>query len=276
MKKNIKEPEEKRMTRFKSSPTIGEKERIARALQQQMFLISRKDINPLEKEFTVLGSVGNVYTVLIKQVPSCTCPDFQKGNLCKHILFVFLKVLKSPSTSHFHYQKSLLKSELEILFANSPKDPSAAVMAKQSVVSKYQELTGEVNPKKQKTEDENVSSFGVKRHPMEKGDDCPICYEEMKAKDDLVWCMSSCGNNVHKGCFKNWATAHKGNVTCVYCRANWIDASNNSKSKNGGVSMNEGFVNLANLQGISKERPEYVPDDNDYYGYRGRYKRDYY
>jgi len=52
-----------------------------------MYLIDRDpQANPHEQKFYVLGSVGNVYTVTISHIPSCTCPDHAKGNLCKHIV----------------------------------------------------------------------------------------------------------------------------------------------------------------------------------------------
>jgi len=34
------------------------------------------------------GTTGNIYSITINQVPSCTCPDNQKGNQCKHIVYV--------------------------------------------------------------------------------------------------------------------------------------------------------------------------------------------
>ncbi|CAI5508726.1 unnamed protein product, partial [Closterium sp. Naga37s-1] len=48
---------------------------------------------PCSCNFHVLGATGNVYTVTISQQPSCTCPDYGNGNLCKHVLFVLLRVL---------------------------------------------------------------------------------------------------------------------------------------------------------------------------------------
>jgi len=59
----------------------------------------------LKEAFKVLGSTGNVYTVTISHVPSCDCPDALKGNHCKHILFIFLKVLGVPESSGHYYQK---------------------------------------------------------------------------------------------------------------------------------------------------------------------------
>lgn len=83
--------------------------RVERALSQRMYLINHREVEnrnnnantPAVYEeypdvrgriFTVLGSTGNVYDVRIDRLPTCTCPDFVKGNLWKHIIFVVVKV----------------------------------------------------------------------------------------------------------------------------------------------------------------------------------------
>ena len=43
-----------------------------------------------------------------------------KGNVCKHVLFVFLKVLKVSEHSEFIYQRALLSTEVEEVFDNAP------------------------------------------------------------------------------------------------------------------------------------------------------------
>lgn len=53
-----------------------------------------------------------VYTVKISRHPHCDCPDHAKGNLCKHILFVLLRVLKLGSNNPLAWQKALLTKEV--------------------------------------------------------------------------------------------------------------------------------------------------------------------
>jgi uncharacterized Zn finger protein len=53
-----------------------------------------------------------VYTVKISRHPNCTCPDHDKGNLCKHILFVMLRVLKLATNNPLVWQKALLTKEV--------------------------------------------------------------------------------------------------------------------------------------------------------------------
>ncbi|CAG8742714.1 4635_t:CDS:2, partial [Acaulospora morrowiae] len=98
------------------------KERINRALNQTMYLINKKEIDRLTQEFILLGTTGNVYTVVITTRPSCTCPDFLKGFQCKHILFIFLRVLKVKKKNPVIFQKALLTSELRNIFSHASPD----------------------------------------------------------------------------------------------------------------------------------------------------------
>ena len=52
------------------------------------------------------------------------------------------------------------------------------------------------------------------RKPIE--GECAICFMEMKQSENIVWCESRCGNNLHKLCFKQWAATCGGTVNCVY------------------------------------------------------------
>ena len=70
--------------------------KIIRARTQRLYMISAEIESDYCRKYAVLGSTGNVYTVTISQLPDCTCPDCGKGNTCKHILFVMLKVLRVP------------------------------------------------------------------------------------------------------------------------------------------------------------------------------------
>lgn len=85
-------------------------ERIKRALSQRMFLLNAKR----DKDqwiFQIEGSRGVSYTVkmpiLISDSTSvtsacCTCPDYERRRLlCKHIMFISIRVLKMHGCSSF-------------------------------------------------------------------------------------------------------------------------------------------------------------------------------
>ena len=120
---------EKRAARFRSMSAAAAA-RMERAMTERLYLVDQRDASTTSPsglvtrshEFTVLGSTGNVYTVAISRTPSCTCVDFtDRSAICKHLLFVYVKVLRVPRDSHLPVQKGLLRHELvEILPPHAP------------------------------------------------------------------------------------------------------------------------------------------------------------
>ena len=120
-------PKEKRLKRYRGSATASIEQRIARAISQRLHLVHQEEADDEDaassssssaasaaassssssasassstaafsrkRTYHVLGSTGNVYHVQVGRRLGCTCPDADRGNLCKHQLFVMLKVLK--------------------------------------------------------------------------------------------------------------------------------------------------------------------------------------
>jgi len=151
--------------------------------------------------FQIAGTTGNVYTVIISHVPTCSCPNtnFKRDDsdqaLCKHMLYILHYVLKVPE--HLCYQNAFLSSELREITDNAPS-LSAAV--------------------KEEPQDDGD---GSNRKPIE--DDCPICCMPFEPDGEkITWCQAACGNNIHEGCFNLWEmTKPKGQVSCPFCRTLW-------------------------------------------------------
>ncbi|KZT69892.1 hypothetical protein DAEQUDRAFT_726214 [Daedalea quercina L-15889] len=255
--------QEKRAARYRAKCPQNILDRLDRVISQRFFLIDRhRNGDELREEFSVLGSTGNVYTVIIDKTPSCNCPDATKGNHCKHILFVFLKVVQVTKDSGYWYQKALLTSELQNIFDHAPLAPNA--LANAHVREAYARATGKASTSAAAKQPEKKRVPGAE-------DDCPICYEKMHgaAAATLVWC-EACGNALHKECFTQWAATarQKGQpVTCVFCRAKWVGAGG---SASGGSRSYEGYVNLADVAGVSTDR-----DTSSYYHGPNRGKRHY-
>lgn len=227
------------VNRFRKAMPQSYAETMNRAVTQRMFIVNRERHNndhcphstpdcPIEV-VDLAGSTGNIYTVTIEHVPTCTCPNFVKGNpQCKHILYVLVKVLKAPSD--ILYQAAFLTSELREIFDNAGPLPSETVSA----------------------EDKDG-----KRKPVE--GDCPICVEELDPKtEEIVWCHAACGNNLHKTCFDQWAASKRNSdVTCPYCRTAWEASVEGQALKNASKTRSagdEGYVNIADQLGISGRR----------------------
>ena len=213
-----------------------------RALTQRLTVLSRQRCGSRdmpEEKVTIAGSTGNVYTVSINLIPSCNCPHARKGNQCKHIVYVMLRVLKAPED--IAYQLALISSELRQVIWNAPPIPGART-----------------NGKKGAKQDGN-------RKPIE--GECPICYDELDDKERTVYCKSSCGNNIHMVCMQKWIAAARSNATCPYCRAKWeVNTGLEGKIDTKGLQRNEeGYVNVAAQLGLSGHR--------DYSTYGSRWVR---
>lgn len=245
---------EKRGAIFKKKCPKNILERLDRVASQRFFMVDRqREGNELHEEFSVLGSTGNVYTVIIDKTPTCNCPDATKGNHCKHILFIFSKVLQVPYESSYWYQKALITSELEDIFANAPRSPTD--IANAHVLDAYARATG-------KAPSGTAEQQGSKKRVPGPEDDCPICYENMHgaAETTLTFC-DTCGNGLHTECFQQWAVTarQKGQqVSCVFCRAKWVTSGPAAAA--GASRSSEGYINLGSVAGLS-----HVRDTSSYY-----------
>ncbi|KAF8236732.1 hypothetical protein L208DRAFT_1390229 [Tricholoma matsutake] len=265
---NAPQPE-KRAAIFKKKCPQNILDRVERVMTQRFFMIDRQRTpGELREEFSVLGSTGNVYTVIIDRRPSCNCPDATKGNHCKHIvrtldhyvyvatidmqLFIFLKVLQVTQASTYWYQKALLTSELETIFSEAPLAPNS--VAHPRIREAHARATGKTT---------TAAASTTNRRMPGPDDDCPICYESMHGVNEksLVFC-EDCGNALHRECFQQWqaSTVRDGKpLTCVWCRARWVLPASAGASGSG-TKRSEGYINLADVSGISPVR-----DTSTYY-----------
>lgn len=209
-KKEKKNNPEKRLSKFRAQPNQDTLARIERALSQRLYLVDRHvGEDRQQQKFAVLGSTGNIYDVVIRQLPSCTCPDNARDKLCKHILFVFLRVLRVTSSNPVIWQKALLTSELQDIFAAAPSVLAhAAPLASAAVRSTYSQVSGGVK-------DESLADTivgGATTQRKEVAGPCPICFEDMVEPgsgggsgkcpaEETVWCEATCGQSLHASCF---------------------------------------------------------------------------
>ncbi|KAI7920941.1 hypothetical protein M0657_006316 [Pyricularia oryzae] len=243
--------EEKRLRRFRTHAPQAFYDVYDRATSQRFFVLGRTrcgtDHSP-EEVVELTGSTGNIYHVHIAQQPTCDCPHALAGNQCKHWLFVMSRVLHARFD--LIYQLALLDSELREIFANAPPP-----LGESGTVT-------------------TSSQDSKKRKPIE--GDCPICFDQLLAaveaegssKRDhstIVWCRAACGQNMHKQCFRMWSATKKtgsrgeGNVTCPFCRSQWMGDDDLVKDINRDGPLNcEGYVNVADQLGIDPQRGKQV------------------
>ena len=90
--------------------------------------VSASGLAALRVEFVVLGSTGNVYTVTICRLPSCTCVDhLERKTVCKHLLFVYHKVAYYTHT--LYRARVLLLTTLRTPHSARPLRPPTTPLA---------------------------------------------------------------------------------------------------------------------------------------------------
>jgi hypothetical protein len=241
---------EKRARIYEIAPDSDLKKRISRALSQRMFLVGQIDKsntrNGQSRMYDILGSTGNVYNIEIKKLPSCTCPDFERGHLCKHIIFVMAKVLHVSRRSDLIYQRALLKTELAKIFADAPTAPLSEVLANTKAIAAYNNVVG---------------GLAVPCAPEKDPDgDCPVCYETLICNKKMLDSCGTCRNYIHKECLGQWLSVQRN---CVYCRAVWCaygtkPLSAKAKAKAAAAAGGEeGYINLGAEQGLNRRRDTY-------------------
>lgn len=166
-----------------------------RALTQRIFLIEvKEDV----LEFYVLGSTGDkIYTVTFNGHAECSCPDYENGNLCKHIIFVWIKVLDlDPDAIEWE-----LDNDADALIREQARDiPQSCYVPRK--------LLDEVLPERRQE---------VPQRPIT-GESCPVCFDDFEPEhDEILYCRYQCGHNIHRDCYEQWSR-HRG-PTCVMCRS---------------------------------------------------------
>lgn len=166
----------------------------------------------------VLGSTGNVYRVSLTSTGNrCACLDFAKGGgVCKHLLFVMLRVLKLSREDHRVWQTALTASELQPLLAS---------------LREGQAGTDDLAPEKAVLRGYRAATVGIEAHKVQPlPAECPICFEEISEGATASYAVDStksavacgsCGHHLHNDCHKRWAESSSKGSTCPLCRSPW-------------------------------------------------------
>lgn len=198
--------------------------RIERCFTDNLYLVESIPPNLNEEKkrvYLIMGSTGNVYSVVITNKPTCTCPDFrQRKKRCKHIYFVLIRIMKVENP----IIKTFTNDNLDEMFNNIPLITNNLIVDK-SKRDKFHEITN--NIKSNNTKEINSKTDSKVKQRLNDNDICPICLDNLNNGKELDYCKYSCGLTLHKKCFQMWEKRNKG--ICVFCRANWY--KNKKKNK---------------------------------------------
>jgi Ring finger domain/SWIM zinc finger len=288
-----KEKEEKRAKLFRKTCPIALQERLERAATQRLYLIQQSEIPPMydhhhqeegenhnRVHFTVLGSTGNVYTVVLGLVPSCTCPDYcRRQDMCKHIMFVLLKVIGLEVSNPLAYQKAYISSELNELFTIlRTRRVGGTILAndqvRAAVAAAVAAAPGSSSSTDLSSSSSLVESSFVQRRSLLEDSDCPICFDDLthEPESKVTYCRGTCGANFHEACIRRWLSAmtFSSKPSCPHCRQVWVDENGTTTTTKGTTKIpaESTYTNLGSLQGLSPVR-----DSGTYSAYNKKKRR---
>ncbi len=95
-----------RMLPWRAKPTTEESALIDRVSSVRFFLV--REIGPTQ--FVIKDETGSRFKISIGSIQKCACNN--KNELCLHLLYVMLKLLRVPADSPLLIQRSLTDSEI--------------------------------------------------------------------------------------------------------------------------------------------------------------------
>lgn len=138
---------------------------------------------------------------------SCGSPD----RPCQHLLFMLRRVLKVPEDDKEALSGAgLSDAALERILAYEARGGRAG-----------RGPAGAGGPVSGKAARRHAS--GHARRPLEDGETCPICLDDMTIDQHLTWCKAGCGKSMHGQCVlslaRHAAAGREAVVACPLCRA---------------------------------------------------------
>ncbi len=198
--------------------------KLKKSLSEKIYLLSAKQVNKSEWNFSLRGQSLNVYNQILRpDFYSCSCPDHStRNNFCKHLLFLVSRVaIQMELAASISMDKNKWNSD-----AFNACVPSWINRLKCHIAKK-----GTVKP---------INEKAV-------GSDCSICFETITDKDILSQCIKTCKNYFHQDCIKRWLeTDHD---TCPLCRSEWIEPAS-SKTPEEAISAS------VSVDILSEEKPK--------------------
>lgn len=246
-----------RGARTRGAPSRQLLTRFARAFSHPLYLVDRE---PCGRRFKIMGASGEVYTVEIANLPTCTCRDFIKRSLgesherpgpCKHLIFILHRALGVDKFDPVLYQVRLLSAEVERIFLQAPWSGifTSHLDSFSSDCCDSQLLQDSTS----KTE--NLSSA------------CLICLERMNHLAGGLLACNSCKQTAHTSCVRLCSRALKEPCVfrCIRCRTAWLSTPSNRACSQTGILQRETPPSVLS-------HAQLYPDTFQYIGQRKRSK----
>ena len=139
----------KRRARYRRKRSKAFEQSFSQAQGSKLILSSYK--NSGEDITCTVKSMNDMYEVIISRSPSCSCPYFQTRaknttQICKHIIWVYIKVLNISHDNDLIQQTALKPEELRTIVEQAPKAiPGIAACAPLNFTSSYTDANNGVS-----------------------------------------------------------------------------------------------------------------------------------
>lgn len=161
--------------------------------------------------------------VIISYKPQCSCKVFeQSGKICKHLLFIYLRILKVDTNDEILTKLVLEEEELtEVL-----RKLKTVVKAVKNYKPSFKKSFGT------RSTSQNSNSVEVIRENWA-DKVCGLCFEFLNSNNSMVWCRVKCGKNMHRSCYDRWCEYEKSEEKqCPYCFSVWPFIPKNTRFQN--------------------------------------------
>ncbi|KAJ4457970.1 putative E3 ubiquitin-protein ligase Zswim2 [Paratrimastix pyriformis] len=174
--------------------------------------------------FVLRDEDGRKYRVLIGSLQTCSCNQ-KRGSVCIHLLFTMIRIMHIPATNPIVWQVALTDNEVDQVlrgaFAQREARRTTAPRVDTSAPGGHPIVPVCITPIISITRGKIHPPFhSAQPRPVEPGDICAICQEEITPKQPLSHCRFSCGNNIHTKCLLIWSQHNRSigeKVTCPGC-----------------------------------------------------------
>lgn len=185
-----------RLHPYRNRPSSHLLSLLSSAANATFFLVQE----PGPTSFVLKDDSDRKYKLSLGDCLSCSCGHAGNEH-CVHTLYALLRIFKLQTDNPLIWQVSYIDTDIAFLCRN-----------------RYAPM------EKKKPKVSSQSRSNASRVPLSEEYCCPICQEDLKPNDNLIWCKGGCGHNLHVRCMNIWANhklSERENITCPMCRRDW-------------------------------------------------------
>lgn len=186
--------------------------RIHRAKTENMKII-QSTFTTDKKSIVLFAVTGRIYEITFDEKIKCSCPyhTCHSDELCKHILFVLIKLYDMHDLPSEKLTKQVIKFNMQEIIRNIQISlfQNPTLSADKIIQQKYLDI---------------INTKHVDVENIRNNDNCMICFDVIDKNTENIACPT-CKNLLHKQCIEQW---FQHQHCCPYCRSDWHKSDNDN------------------------------------------------